>query len=141
MRTLATGAMPCAIEVKRRTGRIYVANFADGTVTVLSKEESPLPSPSAPHPQALALDEAAELLYVASPQQNAVTVVDTKSLQVKHSYTDPDHPYAIALNPATHAAYAVNLGDAAFTPSYRALTNLLTPWRQQVTIFLSLLPG
>lgn len=119
VRSLATGAMPCAIEVSAKTGHIYVANFADGTVTVIDKEGESTTIPVAAHPQGLALDESAQLLYVASPQQSAVTVIDTKSLQVKRSYSDPHHPYAIAIHPATHAAYAVNLGDAAFTPLER----------------------
>jgi YVTN family beta-propeller protein len=111
---LPTGAMPCAIAVSSSTGKIYVANYADGTVTVLDHGK-PSSLKVTSHPQGLTLDDAAGLLYIASPQQNAITVVDTKTLHVKGTLSDPDHPYAVALNPVTHKAYGVNLGAAPFT--------------------------
>ncbi|RZU40700.1 YncE family protein [Edaphobacter modestus] len=115
LRNLPTGSMPCAIAINKTTGQVYVANYADGTVTILEKEERPTTVAVSPHPQAVALDEAAGLLYVASPQQNTVTVVDTQTRNVRQTYRNLDHPYAVVLMGETHAAYTVNLGNAPFT--------------------------
>ena len=116
LRNLPVGAMPCAIAVSRTTGTVYVANYADGTITVLHDGEPSRTLSVAAHPQALTLDEDAALLYVSSPQQNMVTLVDTKGLQVRQTYRDLDHPYAVGIIPSSHAAYAVNLASTAFTP-------------------------
>lgn len=107
--------MPCAIAISAVTGKIYVANYADGTLTVLDHGKTSTLTVT-PHPQGLALDDAAGLLYIASPQQNAVTVLDTKTPRVNDTFTGLDHPYAVAFNPVTHKAYAVNLGESSFTP-------------------------
>ena len=63
IRNLPVGAMPCAIAISRSTGNVYVANYADGTVTVLAMESSPATVSVSAHPQALTLDEDAGLLY------------------------------------------------------------------------------
>jgi len=116
IRTLATGRMPCAIVVSAATGRVYVANFADGSVTILDKTRPTATVKVSPHPQGLTLDDDAGLLYVASPQNDAVTIIDTGTGRVRRTLSDPGHPYAIALNPSTHVAYAVNLADDPFAP-------------------------
>jgi YVTN family beta-propeller protein len=113
---LPTGAMPCAIAVNSKTGDIYVANYADGTVTILSKKRKSSSVRVSAQPQALALDEAAGLLYVASPQQNTVTVIDTRTAQTLRTFRDVDHPYAVTFSPVTHQAYAINEGESPFTP-------------------------
>jgi YVTN family beta-propeller protein len=115
IRNLPVGAMPCAIAISRSTGNVYVANYGDGTVTVLRDGEKPRTISVSAHPQALTLDEDAGLLYVSSPQQNAITVLDIKKLQVTWTYQDLDHPYAVGVIPSSHAAYAVNLGNVPFT--------------------------
>jgi YVTN family beta-propeller protein len=107
--------MPCAIAVNSKTGEIYVANYADGTVTILSKERKPSSVRVSAQPQALALDEDAGLLYVVSPQQNTITVIDTRTAQTLSTFRDLDHPYAVAFSPATHQAYAINEGESPFT--------------------------
>lgn len=115
IRSLPAGAMPCAIVVSQATSTVYVANYAEGTVTALQDGKKIATISVSAHPQALTLDESAGLLYVASPQQNAVTMIDTKKLQVARTYRDLDHPYAVAVIPSTHEAYAVNLGETPFT--------------------------
>jgi YVTN family beta-propeller protein len=112
---LPAGAMPCAIAVGKTTGLVYVANYADGTVSILDKDRRLATVAVSAHPQALTLDEDTGLLYAASPQQNTVTVIDTKTRLVSRTYRDLDHPYAIAFNPSTHEAFSVNLGGSPFT--------------------------
>jgi YVTN family beta-propeller protein len=113
---LAAGAMPCAIAADPVAGTLYVANYADGTVSVIQPSGPSSTIRIAAWPQALSLDTGAHRLYVSSPQQGTVTVIDTQTRRVIHTYRDLDHPYAVAFSPATHRAYAVNEGEAAFTP-------------------------
>lgn len=116
VRRLPVGTMPCAIAMHPRTGQIYVANYVDGTVTFLDKNATSATLKVVPHPQALGLDAERDLLYVASPQANAVSVIDIKTRHLVQTLTVPEHPYAIAVNPVTHTAYTANQGDTPFTP-------------------------
>lgn len=113
---LPVGSMPCAIVADPNTGTLYVANYADGTVSILGNGR---PTPTvkvSSWPQALALDSGAHRLYVASPQQGVVTVIDTQAQRITQMYRGLDHPYAVAFSPVNHRAYAVNEGEIAFTP-------------------------
>ena len=114
--TLPVGSMPCAVVVDPGTGTLYVANYADGTVSILGKGGSSSILKVSAWPQALSLDSGAHRLYVASPQKDVVTVIDTKQQRILRTYRGLDHPYAVAFSPVTHRAYAVNQGEIAFTP-------------------------
>src|SRR5262249_54096315 len=113
---LPVGAMPCAIALHPRTGQIYVANYVDGTVTFLDRNATSATIKVVPHPQPLPLDAERNLLYVASQQAAAVSVINIKTRQLRQTLSVPEHPYAIAVNPVTHAAYTANQGDTPFTP-------------------------
>lgn len=115
IRTLTTGAMPCAIARNSRTGQLYVASYAAGTVTLLDKDKVTATIQVPSHPQAIALDPDKSLLYVASPQQNAVAVIDLKTHRVLKTITTTGHPYALVVNPATHAVYTADLAETPFT--------------------------
>ena len=115
VRKIPTGAMPCALALDKNTHQVYVANYADGTVTVLNEEVPVSTIKVAPHPQALTLDSEKGLLYVASPQDNLITVVRLSSRKVIRRVKVPVQPYAIAVHPGTHAAYAVSQGNVPFT--------------------------
>jgi YVTN family beta-propeller protein len=116
VRALPAGFMPCAVAVEPGTGTLYVANYADGTVSVIGKGGRSSTLKVSVWPQALSLDAGAHRLYVASPQQGTVTVIDTKARRIIQTYHDLNHPYAVAFSPVTHRAYAVNQGEIAFTP-------------------------
>ena len=115
VRSLVTGNMPCAIVQSKKTGKIYVANYADGTVSVLDKNRTLATIAVSLYPQALTLDEQSGLLYVASPQQNSITAVDTRTNQVRKTYTSLEHPYAVGVNLSNHRAYSVNLAENSWT--------------------------
>ncbi|HEX2917264.1 MAG TPA: YncE family protein [Edaphobacter sp.] len=115
VRTLPVGSMPCAIAVNAGTDDLYVANYADGTITFIQKSLGTTVKVS-PWPQALALDSSGHRLYVASPQQGTVSVVDTQTRKVIRTFRNLNHPYAVAFSPSTHRAYAVIEGKIAFTP-------------------------
>jgi DNA-binding beta-propeller fold protein YncE len=115
VRKIHTGAMPCAIAVDANAHQIYVANYAEGTVTVLSNESPVAAIKVSPHPQALALDSEKGFLYVASPQENLISVIRMKSRKVIGRIQVPVQPYSIAIHPVTHTAYAVSQGNVPFT--------------------------
>jgi YVTN family beta-propeller protein len=115
IRKLPTGSMPCALAYDANKAQLYVASYASGTVTVFDKETVAATIKVPAHPQAVALDAEKALLYVASPQQNAVAVIDLKARRVLRTITTVDRPYALAINPTTHAVYTANLGNAPFT--------------------------
>jgi DNA-binding beta-propeller fold protein YncE len=107
--------MPCAIAADPGTGALYVANYADGTVSVIERHGRSSTVKVSAWPQALSLDAGAHHLYAASPQQGVVTVIDTQTLRIVHTYRGLNHPYAVAFSPITHQAYAVSQGEIAFT--------------------------
>ncbi|QHS53446.1 YncE family protein [Edaphobacter sp. 12200R-103] len=113
--TLPAGSMPCAVVVDPDAGTLYVANYADGTVSVIEKGGRSSRLKVSAWPQALSLDPGAHRLYVASPQKDTVTVIDTKQQRILRTYRGLQHPYAVAFSPVTHRAYAVNQGERAFT--------------------------
>lgn len=115
VQNIATGAMPGAIAVDQKTDTLYVANYADGTVSILAKNETAATIKVSTWPQALTLDAGAGRLYVSSPQRNSVALIDTKDGHVVRTFHGLDHPYAVAFSPVTHQAYAVNQGEVPFT--------------------------
>jgi YVTN family beta-propeller protein len=116
IREIAVGAMPCAIAVNPLRDEFYVANYADGTVTVV-KDNAPVATIKvSARPQGLAVDEQAQLLYVASPQQNSIALIDLRSRRVIRTIRVDDHPYTVALQPQSHAAYSVNISSNSYTP-------------------------
>lgn len=116
LHNIPTGRMPCAIALNPGRNEIYVANYADSTVTVI-KHDMPIATIRvAGHPQSLTVDAAKNLLYVASPQQNRVDVIDLHLHRSLRSLAVEGHPYAVGIHPGTHAAYPVNIAGASSTP-------------------------
>ena len=104
-----------AIARNPRTGQIYVASYAAGTVTIFDKGQVTATIEVPSHPQALALDADKSLLYVASPQQNAVVVINVQTHRVLKTMTTTGHPYALVVNPANHAVYTGDMGATPYT--------------------------
>ncbi|QNI37823.1 YncE family protein [Edaphobacter albus] len=115
IQNFTTGNMPCAIVQSKKTGHLYVANYADGTVSVFGENRKLATIPVSPHPQALTLDEEVGLLYVASPQQNSITAIDTRTNHVRKTYSGLEHPYAVGVNLSNHHAYSINLAENSWT--------------------------
>jgi YVTN family beta-propeller protein len=108
--------MPCALAVNSSKDEMYVANYVDGTVTILEKEQPVATLKVAPYPQALVIDADKSRLYVASPQEDRVTIIDLISRRVLRSVSvNGGHPYAIIVQPVTHSVYTVNQSNEPFT--------------------------
>jgi YVTN family beta-propeller protein len=70
--------------------------------------------PVGDHPQAIAVDPKANLVYVANTHGNSVSVIDGTSNTVIATLDAPDHPYAVAVNLNTGRVYVANLGERPF---------------------------
>lgn len=113
-KTLTTGQIPCAIAVDSSSGRVFVANYGSGTVTVIDGvSDSVVGTVNAgAHPQAIAVDSSNHKVYVASTQEDTTTVLDGMNNSVLGTVRTGHAPFAIAVNPKSHTAVAVGLdGD------------------------------
>ena len=78
VRTIPTGAMPCSLTVNADRNEVYVANYGDGSVTVIDGHLGTAIGTVAvgKHPQAIAVDPTKGLVYVANTQESTVSVID-----------------------------------------------------------------
>jgi YVTN family beta-propeller protein len=111
--SIVTGSMPCAVAVDAESGEVYVANYGDGTVTVLDSRHALIATITVGgHPQAVAIDGGR--VYVAKTRENSVSILDIRSHNVAKEMKVPGHPYALAVNAKTHKVYAATMGVAAY---------------------------
>ena len=109
---LAAGRTPCAIAVNPKTNAIYVADYADGTVSVLDGTKTTIRV--GVRPQAIAVDPVRNLVYVANTMSGTVTIIDGH----KSVATLPagKAPYALAVDPGSSRVYVANeAGETNFT--------------------------
>jgi YVTN family beta-propeller protein len=125
-KTLTTGEIPCAIAVDSSSGRVFIANYASGTVTEIDGvSDSVVASVSAgAHPQAIAVDSSNHRVYVVSTQEGTTTVLDGTNNTVLGTVRAGHAPFAIAVNPRSHKAVVLGLdGDLTvidgITPAVR----------------------
>jgi YVTN family beta-propeller protein len=116
---IATGKMPCALAVNSKTNTVYVANYQDGTVTVIDGGKHIATNTIAVgrHPQAIALDSTANRIYVANTLDSTVSVIDGSSNKVLATVAAGQNPYAFAIEPRSGNVYAATLGE----PSVRRI--------------------
>ena len=132
---LAVGAFPQSVTLDKSTNRIYVANDAGGSVSVIDGKTDKVihtiavGSGSGSEPNYIAIDEQTNKLYVANSGDGTVSVVDGKTNKVVgapivvgnaalplgcvSTCTDPgSDSYSIVLNHKTHKIYVGNFVDA-----------------------------
>ena len=114
VKNLQVGAMPSAVAANPLTGEVYVANYNDGSVTILNGD-APTAIVVGKHPQAIAIDATKKLVYVANTQDGTVSVIDAQTHHVLRTVSAGQHPYAIAVNAKTHTVYVANLSGTPFT--------------------------
>ena len=112
-----TGSMPDALVEDRSTGEVCVANYQDGSVSIIDERSATvLTTVKTPgHPQALAVDVEKGLLYAANTRESTVSIIDLHELRVMKTINAGSHPYAIAVDTGTHKVYAANMGGTPFT--------------------------
>jgi YVTN family beta-propeller protein len=120
---IGTGNMPCAAAVDEDRGEVYVANYVDGSVTVIDADRGIVRGTIVVgrHPEAIAVDVAKGLVYVANTLDGSVSVIDARTRRVVKTVAAGEHPYAIAVDTRTHRVYVANLGAGV---SYTMLRSL-----------------
>ena len=145
--TITVGSRPVDIAVDRTHGTVYVANAADGTISMINPRTcnstrtdgcTGLPALHVPigDPTHLALNEPAHTLYVAVAQpsgSNTVAVFDTATCNTRELSGCQQTPALLsvgtagpvghsnldlAANPITHTLYVTNYFDPGF-PGYQ----------------------
>jgi YVTN family beta-propeller protein len=114
---VSTGSMPDAVAVDQAANRIYVANYAANSVTVIDGATmKPLATVAVgTHPQALAVDGKRHIILVANTHSDNVTVIDNTRNRVVATIPGGANPYAIAVDSDTGDAYVANYGTHPVT--------------------------
>lgn len=108
------GQIPCAIAVDSRAGRIYTANYADNSVSVLDAATNEVLANIgvAVHPQAIAANPATHMVFAVSTRTNSVTVIDGSTNKVITDVSVGGGPYAIAVDSANNQIFVESIdGD------------------------------
>lgn len=110
------GSMPDALAVDTTQDRIYVANYAAASLTVLEAATLRIITTVrvGRTPQALAVDPARHRLYVANTHDSTVSVVDTETNRVIGTVPASGYPYQLTLDPKSGAVFAATFGDVPF---------------------------
>jgi YVTN family beta-propeller protein len=115
--TIPTGQIPCSVAVNSRTNRIYVANYADDTITAIDGASGQVIA--TPHvgrrPQAVIVDPKSNLVFVANTSGNSVTVIDGSANRVLATLDAGIAPYALAFNPVSGKLHVANEDAQSFT--------------------------
>jgi YVTN family beta-propeller protein len=116
VRQIATPAMPCALAVDAQRGEIYVASYADGSVSAIDARLGTVAwtVKVRGHPQALAVDTVTHRVYVADAQRDSVSVIDAPQRRVLKKLTVSGGPYALAIDTKTHRAFAATRGSSPY---------------------------
>ena len=115
---MPAGRTPCAVAVNPTSNAIIVANYADGTVTILDGGTGSVTAtiPVGEHPQALAVDALRNLVYVANTFSNTVTIINGQQRRAVGTVPAGRAPYALAVDPGSSRLYVANeAGDSHFT--------------------------
>jgi YVTN family beta-propeller protein len=115
--TAPTGSMPDAIAVDEVADRIYVANYAGDSVTVLDGATLKLIATfgAGHHPQALVVDSKRHRVFVANTHSNSLTVINGAGERVLATVDGGTNPYAVAVDAESGAAYVANYGPQPVT--------------------------
>ena len=110
-KTVRTGKIPCAIGVDSSSGRVFVANYASGNVTIIDGvNDSVIGTVNVgAYPQSIAVDSSNHKVFVASARGSTTTVLDGTNNSVLGTVRAGQSPFAIAVNPKTHKAVVLGL--------------------------------
>src|SRR5581483_2869060 len=113
--TVSVGANPAGVAVNPVTNRIYVANHADGNVTVINgidNTTSTVVAGTAPGP--IAVNSVTNRIYVVNMNTNNVTVINGADSSTA-TVTVGTFPVALAVNSVSNRIYVANESSANVT--------------------------
>jgi YVTN family beta-propeller protein len=113
---IRTGAMPCAIAIDSNAGEAYVANYRDGSVTVVGLRSHQVTGTVhvGGRPQAIDVDQEEGKIYVADTLNRTITVFDARTYRVSGTFKVDEPPFALLVDKPTHTLYAATLGAKGF---------------------------
>jgi YVTN family beta-propeller protein len=111
---VTVGSGPFAVAVNQLSDQIYVSNFFDNTVTVISGWTSSNTYTTTTvnvgtNPGAVAVNPATNKTYVANYNSGNVTVIDGATNNVIATVATGTNPAAVAVDPVTNKIYVANL--------------------------------
>lgn len=110
----AAAYLPPQIAADPNTGLAYVPDFQRDSVAVVADDQTLLaPLQAGHHPLAVALDPAAERLYIANAGDGSVSVIDARRGARIGSISVGGSPVALALDSAAGRLYVVDCLSAA----------------------------
>ena len=126
--SLPMGAGPNTVNIEPYTGRAWVSNLFNNTVTVLdSRTDAPIATiPAGEGPAEVAFDGG--MAYVADSFGGTVTVIDARSLKVVRTiYTGHTYTQSVAIDHLAQKLYVASYQSAVLVYSLRtgALLNTL----------------
>ena len=114
---MKTGQYPCAVAVNVSKNMAYVANYLDGSITVIDGRLhlAVATLKVGEQPEAIAVDETTDRVYVANTKSNSVSIIDGRRNAVIETRGAGLHPYAIVVGPRHDMVYVANAQGAPFT--------------------------
>jgi YVTN family beta-propeller protein len=94
---------------------IYVANYGDGSVSIISSSANKLVATIkiGGHPRALVEDETNHRLYVADAKDSSVTTIDLRNRRVIKRLQIKGQPYSLAID-SGHRVFAATMGPTPY---------------------------
>jgi len=119
--TIQAGISPSGVAVNPSTGRIYVANRGDGTISVIDSATKIVVGTITVGdiPAELAVNPATNRLYLTYSDNNITTVIDGSTGQVVGNIAVPQNVKAIAVNSVTNTIYLTGGGSSGSVPGSR----------------------
>jgi YVTN family beta-propeller protein len=120
LRTVSMGCGPSALAVGTDSGRVFVANYADGSVSVLDAHIGTVQRPVAVgrNPDAVAVDTRTGRVFgangnVGGTETGSISVLDAGSGTLLRTVGVGHAPRAIAVHERTGHVFVTNSGDNA----------------------------
>src|SRR5713226_1458810 len=119
--TIQAGNSPSGVAVNPSTGRIYVANHGDGTISVIDSATKTVVGTITVGdiPAELAVNPATNRLYLTYSDNNITTVIDGSTGQIVGNIAVPQNVKAIAVNSLTNTIYLTGGGSSGSVPGSR----------------------
>ncbi len=100
---------PWGLAVDEQRGIVYVTEIGKGTLVAYHEDSGKTETaPTGPMPDAIAIDEAANRIYVANYVGDSVTVLDGVTLRPVATVAAGHHPQALAVDGRRHRVFVAN---------------------------------
>jgi YVTN family beta-propeller protein len=110
--TVPIGAGASFVNVNSATNKIYVANFTDGTVTVVNGATNTTSTVTVgTHDEFLAINQVTNKIYVNNRRDGTVSVINGATDHVSKTISGFDFPIGSDVNPITNKIYVANSGN------------------------------